>query len=45
MAYSEADTRSKLIDLHVKGSGWLESNIVRIEVLTLSSPFYVLAGW
>ncbi len=29
MAYSEADTRSKLIDPSIKESGWLESNIVR----------------
>ncbi|QOP45869.1 EcoAI/FtnUII family type I restriction enzme subunit R [Sulfurimonas paralvinellae] len=29
MAYSESDTRSKLIDPSIKDSGWLESNIVR----------------
>ncbi|MBE0492594.1 MAG: DEAD/DEAH box helicase family protein [Sulfurospirillum sp.] len=29
MAYSESDTRSKLIDPKIKGSDWLESNIVR----------------
>jgi len=29
MAYSESDTRSKLIDPAIKSSGWLESNIVR----------------
>ncbi|MDD3854242.1 MAG: DEAD/DEAH box helicase family protein [Sulfurimonas sp.] len=29
MAYSESDTRSKLIDPKIKGSYWLESNIVR----------------
>jgi type I restriction enzyme R subunit len=29
MAYSESDTRSKLIDPSIKKSGWLESNIVR----------------
>jgi len=29
MAYSESDTRSKLIDPSIKNSGWLESNIVR----------------
>jgi len=29
MAYSESDTRSKLIDPSIKESGWLESNIVR----------------
>lgn len=29
MAYSESDTRSKLIDPLIKESGWLESNIVR----------------
>jgi len=29
MAYSESDTRSKLIDPSIKSSGWLESNIVR----------------
>jgi len=29
MAYSESDTRSKLIDPLIKKSGWLESNIVR----------------
>jgi len=29
MAYSESDTRSKLIDPSIKRSGWLESNIVR----------------
>ena len=29
MAYSESDTRSKLIDPKIKASAWLESNIVR----------------
>ncbi|NOX14823.1 MAG: DEAD/DEAH box helicase family protein, partial [Epsilonproteobacteria bacterium] len=29
MAYSESDTRSKLIDPSIKKSGWLESNIIR----------------
>jgi len=29
MAYSESDTRSKLIDPRIKDSDWLESNIVR----------------
>jgi len=29
MAYSESDTRSKLIDPRIKESNWLESNIVR----------------
>jgi len=29
LAYSESDTRSKLIDPLLKQSGWLESNIVR----------------
>lgn len=29
LAYSESDTRSKLIDPRIKGSYWLESNIVR----------------
>ena len=29
MAYSESDTRSKLIDPQIKQSGWDESNIVR----------------
>ncbi len=29
MAYSESDTRSKLIDPKIKQSDWLESNIVR----------------
>ena len=29
MAYSESDTRSKLIDPKIKQSSWLESNIVR----------------
>jgi len=29
MAYSESDTRSKLIDPKIKESDWLESNIVR----------------
>ncbi len=29
MAYSESDTRSKLIDPSIKESNWLESNIVR----------------
>lgn len=29
MAYSESDTRSKLIDPKIKSSDWLESNIVR----------------
>jgi type I restriction enzyme R subunit len=29
MAYSESDTRSKLIDPRIKESEWLESNIVR----------------
>ena len=29
MAYSESDTRSKLIDPRIKESDWLESNIVR----------------
>lgn len=29
MAYSESDTRSKLIDPQIKDSDWLESNIVR----------------
>jgi len=29
MAYSESDTRSKLIYPSIKDSGWLESNIVR----------------
>jgi type I restriction enzyme R subunit len=29
LAYSESDTRSKLIDPLIKESGWLESNIVR----------------
>ena len=29
LAYSESDTRSKLIDPLIKQSGWLESNIVR----------------
>ena len=29
MAYSESDTRSKLIDPKIKTSGWLESNTVR----------------
>ena len=29
MAYTEADTRAKLIDPRIKLSGWLESNIVR----------------
>jgi len=29
MAYSESDTRSKLIDPKIKASDWLESNIVR----------------
>jgi len=29
MAYSESDTRSKLIDPLIKESKWLESNIVR----------------
>lgn len=29
MAYSESDTRSKLIDPKIKSSEWLESNIVR----------------
>ena len=29
LAYSESDTRSKLIDPRIKQSGWLESNIVR----------------
>ncbi|WP_041672703.1 hypothetical protein [Sulfurovum sp. NBC37-1] len=29
MAYTEADTRAKLIDPQIKSSNWLESNIVR----------------
>ena len=29
MAYTEADTRAKLIDPQIKASGWLESNILR----------------
>ncbi len=29
MAYTEADTRAKLIDPKIKSSGWLESNIIR----------------
>jgi type I restriction enzyme, R subunit len=29
MAYSESDTRVKLIDPRIKESDWLESNIVR----------------
>ncbi|WP_345974777.1 DEAD/DEAH box helicase family protein [Sulfurimonas sp. HSL3-7] len=29
MAYSESDTRSKLIDPKIKGSGWNEAHIVR----------------
>lgn len=29
MAYSESDTRSKLIDPKIKGSGWSENHIVR----------------
>ena len=29
MAYTEADTRAKLIDPQIKVSDWLESNIVR----------------
>ena len=29
MAYTEADTRAKLIDPQIKASDWLESNIVR----------------
>ena len=29
VAYSESDTRSKLIDPKIKGSDWLESNIIR----------------
>lgn len=29
MAYTEADTRAKLIDPQIKASNWLESNIVR----------------
>ncbi len=29
MAYSESDTRSKLIDPSIKNSNWLESNIIR----------------
>lgn len=34
MAYSESDTRSKLIDPRIKGSDWLESNIVREHYFT-----------
>ena len=34
MAYSESDTRVKLIDPQIKQSDWLESNIVRAYYFT-----------
>ena len=34
MAYSESDTRVKLIDPQIKQSHWLESNIVRAYYVT-----------
>ena len=35
MAYTEADTRAKLIDPKIKASGWLESNIIREHYFTV----------
>ncbi|AKF24708.1 hypothetical protein YH65_04390 [Sulfurovum lithotrophicum] len=39
MAYTEADTRAKLIDPQIKSSNWLESNIVREYYFTDGRKF------
>jgi hypothetical protein len=44
MAYTEADTRAKLIDPILKSSDWLESHIVREDRMKINSPLIKFSG-